>query len=147
MYRSLIVGSLLCLCPGFAQADPVGVNSRTVPSVLQIYTPSLKVDDVTYSFETAFTMDKGPQGTPILQVGVTITKTSDGVAARWRDICVKVSPDATQLEVSADGRRFVLEAKYMESPPIDGAPPREVVTSFGQMFIGGKIGLVPRTES
>jgi hypothetical protein len=87
-----------------------------------------------YTFEVAFTVQKGPRG-------ATVLKTGEAVTARWRDIIVLVPPEATQFAIVADGRQFVLEAKYTEAPTIEGVLPREVVTSFGQMFTGGRIGI------
>jgi hypothetical protein len=100
------------------------------------------VDEVSYTFEVALTTQKRARGsTTVLRAAVTVVKIGEGITARWRDIVVTVSPEATQFAVAVDGRNFVLEAKYIETSSIEGALPREVVTSFGQMFTGGKIGI------
>ena len=142
MYRNIVLAIVVCLVPGMAVPALLDSRPSTPPTTLQIYTPALPVEGVSYSFEIALTAQKGPRGVAVLRAAVTVTKTSESMTARWRDIVVMVSPEATQFVVGVDGRRFVLEGKYIEAPSFEGSTPREVLTSFGQMFTGGRIGII-----
>jgi len=114
------------------------------PNSIQILLPALVVGDSSYTFEVVLVEVKAKGGQSQMRAITTITKSGDGKTIRIKDVAQTVQVDATQFTVVADGREFVFEGSYTEPPAADGVPPREIMTTFSQMFSGGAVGIKVR---
>jgi hypothetical protein len=121
-------------------------TARTPPTFLTINPASLQVEDVTFAFEVTM-VEIRPRDAPVqIRLVTTITRTSPGQMVRFRDITCNALADGASVQIQADGRVFVLEACYYETTRAD-VPPRQVMTTFGDMFNGGRVGLSVRLGS
>ncbi|NQU11882.1 hypothetical protein HQ590_13895 [bacterium] len=140
---SLVISLSLSLL-SVARAGPNGSSTtRTLPTSISIATEPVQGDEATYRFAVALSGYQVVDGVPQLTVTTTITKTAEGAQVSFSAIILQVAQDASSFRVRADGEEFVLEAGYRD--PFDrGVQPRQVTTTFGQMFSGGKVGLTAR---
>ena len=117
---------------------------RPHPSSIQVQLPALIIGEASYTFEIILTEVKAKNGQPQVRTTTTVTKIAGGKTIRIREIAQFVQVDATQFTVVADGQEFVFEAAYTEATTAEGVPPREIQTTFLQMFNGNPVGLKVR---
>ncbi len=129
------------LATGRAANYGVVQSQHARPASIQILLPALTTEDATYGFEVVLVEIKTKTGQPQMRVSTTIVRTGDGKTIRIKDMTQIIAGDATQFTVTADGRDFVFEATYTETSTAKGVPPREIPTTFLQMFGGGPVGL------
>jgi hypothetical protein len=127
--------------PALAATDPTVV--RTLPTSILMVTAPVQTEDATYSFQVLLTEPRIVEGIPQLKLYTTITKTSGATQIVFQQIVVQVPQDASSVRLKADGEQFVLECSFRD--PFDRtAEPRQVATTFGQMFNCGKVGITVR---
>ena len=97
--------------------------------------------DSSYTFEIVLVEVKTKDNQLQVRATTTITRIGDGKTIRIRDVVQIIQADATQYTVTADGREFVFESLYTEPPTAEGVSPREIRTTFLQMFSGSTVGI------
>jgi hypothetical protein len=147
MKRTLL--AILATCglvtmPGWAANYGAVQAPHPRPASIQVLLPAMVVGDTSYTFEIVLIETKAKTGQPQVRATTTIAKTADGKTIRLKEIAQVVQVDATQFTVTADGQEFVFEAGYTEASAADGVPPREIQTTFQQMFSGGPVGIKVR---
>jgi hypothetical protein len=151
LYRKLFLRLLSLLAfiglgaaPGWAAGYGIVQAPHSRTSTIQILLPPVAAEDGSYAFEIVLAEIKSKSGQMQMRATTTITKTGDGKTIRIREVVQFLPPDATQFSVAADGREFIFEAAYTEAITADGVPPRDIRTTFQQMFGGGPVGLKVR---
>jgi len=118
-------------------------TTRTLPTSISITTLPVKTEEATYNFAVVLSAYQVVDGVAQLTVTTTITKITKGSQVSFSAIILRVTHDVSSIRLKADGEEFVLEAGYRD--PFDQSPqPRQVTTTFGQMFNCGKVGLIAR---
>jgi len=133
----------------------------TPPTQLTVKLNPLAVGNVTYHFTTTFSAPKTTRSGTSLYVTTTVVKTvADQTASprdnidtastplptqsvTFRDIVQTIPGNTSSFQVAADGQVFILEAGYYETVA-PGVLPRTITTTFGQMFMGGQVGMTVR---
>jgi hypothetical protein len=134
----------LITAAGHAANYGVVQSQHARPTSIQMLLPALNAEDVNYTFEVVLVEIKTKTGQSQIRVAATIIRTGDGKTVRIKDMTQIIAGDATQFTVTADGRDFVFEASYTEASTSNGVPPREIPTTFLQMFAGGPVGIKVR---
>ncbi len=138
---ALAVLTITGVATGWPAGNAVTQTQRARPTSIQFLLPALNTGEASYTFEVVLMELKSKGGFTQVRTITTITKTGDGKTVRVKDIAQTIHPEATQFSVTADGREFVFEAIYSEPSTAEGVPPREIQTSFLQMFGGGPVGI------
>jgi hypothetical protein len=126
---------------GWAASYAVTQTQHARPASIQFLLPALNAGDASYTFEVVLMELRSKGGLTQVRTITTVTKTGDGKTVRVKDIAQAIQPEATQFSVTADGREFVFEATYTEPTTTEGVQPREIQTTFLQMFGGGPVGI------
>jgi hypothetical protein len=133
---------ILTVCMGIVAATTARAEVP-LPRSLSITADPLSVEDVRYQFDVTLSDYRVEEGQPQLRVTVSIVKQGTTQVIRIKDIVQWVFADASSVSITADGRRFTLEASYPERAEADSEP-RWITTTFGKMFAGGRIGILVR---